>query len=255
MTDCMVKPTLTAAAAAEFLGTMLLIMIGCGVVASAELFENKGTFLGINVAWGIAVTLAVIVSSRVSGAHLNPAVTLTLAVFGRFSWSKVVPYSLAQIAGGFAGAALVYLNYRPAFLKVDPSLEKTAGVFATFPAFPEALAPGLIDQILGTALLLLFVLALTDELNFQAGPLAPALIGLAVVAIGASFGTMHGYAINPARDLGPRLFTVAAGFRNNGLTDGTGIFVVPIVGPLIGGLLGGLVYESVVRPHLPSKLQ
>lgn len=255
MASYMTKPTLQAEMAAEFLGTLLLIALGCGVVASAELFENKGSFLGINFAWGIAVALAVAVSGRVSGAHLNPAVTVTVALFRGFPWAKVVPYSLAQIAGAFVGAALVYLNYRPAFLKADPLLEKTAGVFATFPAFPESLASGLIDQVLGTALLLVFVFALTDELNYPPNPLVPAMIGLVVVAIGASFGAMHGYAINPARDFGPRLLATVAGFRNNGLTDGTGVFLIPIAGPLLGGPIGGLIYNVLIRPGLPPKLQ
>jgi len=155
------------------------------------------------------------------------------------------------LAGAFTGAALVYLNYREAFLKFDPGLEKSAGVFATFPAFPAAPMAGFVDQVIGTALLLFLVLAITDDENAPppAG-LAPLFVGLIVVAIGMSFGSMHGYAINPARDFGPRLFTVLAGFRNNGITDGSGIFWVPLIAPLLGGIIGAGVYDFGFRRFL-----
>jgi glycerol uptake facilitator protein len=182
---------------------------------------------------------------------LNPAVTLALAVFRGFSWNKVLPYSIAQIIGGLAGAALTYLNYRPAFLKTDPDLSRTAGVFTTFPAFPAMPMAGFLDQVVGTAILVLVVFALSDEKNIAPPPqIAPVLVGLTVVLIGMSFGSMHGYAINPARDFGPRLFTVLAGFTNNGLTDGTNQFLVPLVAPLVGGLAGGGLYESVIGRFL-----
>ncbi|MGD1094808.1 MAG: MIP/aquaporin family protein [Bryobacteraceae bacterium] len=236
---------------AEFLGTLVLILFGNGVVAMAVLFD-KGGYTNITLAWGLAVTMGIYIAGRTSGAHLNPAVTLTLAVFRGFEWKKVVPYSIAQIAGAFVAAGLVFWNYRPQFLKVDPSLDHTAGVFTTFPAFPDQPSAGLLDQIIGTALLLLLIFAITDERNSPPGSnMAPLMIGLIVVAIGMAFGGMHGYAINPARDFGPRLFAVAAGFKNNGLTDGSLVFWVPIVGPLVGGLLGAAVYDFGVRRFLP----
>jgi glycerol uptake facilitator protein len=213
----------------------------------------KGGYTNITLGWGLAVLMGSCVAGRVSGAHLNPAVTLTLAVFRDFPWSKVGPYMLAQVAGAFAGAALVYVNYVPAFHTFDPNLEKTAGVFTTFPAYPlypHAWVYSLIDQVVGTALLLGLILAITDP----RGPAIPAAwqplaIGLVVVAIGVSWGGMHGYAINPARDLGPRLFTVVAGFQNTGF--GGHAWWVPIVGPLAGGLLGALTYDGFIRPFLP----
>jgi len=236
---------------AEFLGTLVLILFGDGVVAMVVLFD-KGGYTNITLAWGLAVTMGVYIAGRTSGAHLNPAVTLTLAVFRGFEWKKVVPYSIAQIAGAFVAAGLVFWNYRPQFLKVDPGLDHTAGVFTTFPAFPDQLSAGLLDQIIGTALLLLLIFAITDERNSPPGSnMAPLMIGLIVVAIGMAFGGMHGYAINPARDFGPRLFAVVAGFKNNGLTDGSMVFWVPIAGPLIGGLLGAAVYDFGVRRFLP----
>jgi glycerol uptake facilitator protein len=246
--------------AAEALGTFIIVLFGTGSVAMVQLFGRgipgeivNGGFTNITFAWGLGVALAIYLTARVSGAHLNPAVTVALASFRDFPGSKVLPYCGAQTVGAFIAAAVTYLNYRPAFLKTDPELIRTAGVFTTFPAFPDVFFAGLLDQVIGTALLVLLVFALTDERNMA--PLAnlgPLLIGLLVVAIGMSFGAMHGYAINPARDLGPRLFTVLAGFRNNGLTDGTNQWIVPIVGPTVGGLIGGALYDSCIRPFLPA---
>ncbi len=252
--------SLLAACVAEFFGTMILILIGSGVVAMTVLFGGgtpgevvNGGYTNITLAWGLGVALGVYVSGKVSGGHLNPAVTLALAIFRQFPWSRVAPYAFAQIAGAFVGAGLVFLNYRPAFLKFDPTLEKTAGVFATFPLFRDIPAAGFLDQVLGTAILLFLVLAVTDERNqAPAGNLTPVVVGLIVVAIGMSFGALHGYAINPARDLGPRLLTVVAGFQNNGLTDGSGIFWVPIVAPLLGGVLGAAAYDLGLRRYLPT---
>ena len=160
-----------------------------------------GGYTNITLGWGLAVTMGIYVAGKISGAHLNPAVTLALAVFRGFSWRKVLPYSIAQTAGAFVAAALVYRNYLPAFRLVDPQLEKTAGVFTTFPAFPAVLQAGFLDQVIGTGLLLLFIFAITDEFNCPPGAnLGPLMIGLVVVAMGVS-SAMHGYAINPARQI------------------------------------------------------
>lgn len=212
----------------------------------------NGGYTNITLGWGLGVTLGIMVAGKITGAHLNPAVTVALAAFRGFPWGKVIPYAIAQTAGAFIAAALVFWNYRPAFQKFDPMLEKTAGIFATFPAFPEVPFAGFLDQVLGTAILLFIVFAITDERNQPSANLTPVLVGLTVVAIGMSFGALHGYAINPARDLGPRLFTVLSGFRNNGLTDGTNVFWVPLVAPLVGGLLGAALYDFALRPHLPK---
>src|SRR6202167_639087 len=253
------KPTLLAELIAEFLGTFVLMLFGTGVVAMVVLFPSSapgstvhGGYTNITLGWGLSVTMGIYVAGKVSGGHLNPAVTLTLAAFRGFPWRKVLPYCLVQTAGAFVAAALVYWNYRLQFLTVDPTLEKTAGVFTTFPAFPLQPSAGLLDQIIGTALLLLMIFAITDERNTPPGAMTPLMVGLIVVAIGMAFGGMHGYAINPARDLGPRLFTVVAGFKNNGLTDGSMVFWVPIAGPIIGGLIGGALYDFLIRPILPK---
>jgi len=252
------KPTLVAELIAEFLGTFVLILFGAGVVAMVVLFPSNapassahGGYTNITLGWGLAVTMGIYVAGKISGGHLNPAVTLALAVFRGFPWRKVVPYAIVQTAGAFLAAAVVYRNYLPAFHQFDPQLEKTAGIFTTFPAFPEVLPAGFLDQVIGTALLLLMVLAITDELNLPPGAnLGPLMIGLVVVAIGMSFGGMHGYAINPARDFGPRLFTAVAGFRNNGLTDGRRVWWVPVAAPLLGGLVGAAVYDFGIRRFL-----
>src|SRR5581483_2731684 len=193
------KPSLLAEVVAELLGTFVLILFGNGVVAMVLLFPTSnpgetihGGFTNITLGWGLAVTMGVYIAGKISGAHLNPAVTLALAVFRKFPWRKVIPYSVAQTMGAFLAAALVYWNYLPAFRQTDPLLEKTAGVFTTFPAFPGQPQAGFLDQLIGTALLVLLVLAITDEFNAPPGAnLAPLMIGLIVVAIGMSFGGMH----------------------------------------------------------------
>src|SRR5215467_9444313 len=147
---------------AEFLGTFVLILFGVGVVAMVVLFPTKnagevihGGYTNITFGWGLAVTMGIYVAGKISGAHLNPAVTLSVAIFRGFPWKKVLPYSIAQIAGAFAAAAVVYKNYLPAFHQVDPGLEKTAGIFTTFPAFPTMPQAGFLNQMIGTALLML----------------------------------------------------------------------------------------------------
>ncbi|MBV9072937.1 MAG: aquaporin family protein [Acidobacteria bacterium] len=257
------KSRLGAELLAEFLGTFVLILFGTGVVAMVVLFPTRnagelihGGYTNITIGWGLAVTMGIYIAGKISGAHLNPAVTLSLAIFRGFPWRNVIPYSIAQTAGAFLAAAVVYRNYLPAFHQVDPNLEHTAGVFTTFPAFPTWPSAGFLDQVIGTALLLLLIFAITDEFNAPPGAnLAPLMIGLVVVAIGMSFGGMHGYPINPARDFGPRLFTVLAGFRNNGFSNGSHAWLVPILGPLTGGVLGAAIYDFGVRRFLKNAMR
>src|SRR5579872_3902856 len=154
--------SLLAELLAEFLGTMVLILFGDGVVAMVLLFGHhipgeivNGGYTNITLAWGLGVTMGIYIAGKISGAHLNPAVTLTVAIFRGFPWRKVIPYSIAQTAGAFTAAAIVFWNYLPAFHKVDPQLEHTAGVFTTFPAFPGLPQAGFLDQLIGTGLLVL----------------------------------------------------------------------------------------------------
>jgi glycerol uptake facilitator protein len=244
---------------AEFLGTLVVILFGSGVVAMVNLFGTgspgelvHGGYTNITLAWGLAVTMGIYTAGKISGAHLNPAVTVALATFRGFSWRKVIPYIAAQVAGAFCAAGIVFWNYLPAFHAQDPALDHTANIFTTFPAFPQIPSAGFLDQVIGTGLLLFLIFAISDERNLPVGNLGPILVGLVVVVIGMSFGGMHGYAINPARDFGPRLFTVVAGFKNNGLTDGGYVFWVPIIAPLLGGIIGGGAYDLGIRRFLPS---
>lgn len=236
---------------AELIGSMIIALFGLGVVASVNI-GNNGAPINIHIAWGLAVTFGIYASGKISGAHLNPAVTLALATTGRFQWSKVWYYIVAQMIGFFVGAAIVFAVYYGKWIEVDPAFENTAGVFATFPAVPGFLY-GFIDQVVGTFLLMFMILATGDANNTPAGSnLGPVIVGLIIVVIGTSFGFMHGYAINPARDLGPRLFAVVAGFKNNGLTDGTNIWIVPIIGPIVGGVLGAIIYDLTIGKALAN---
>lgn len=245
-------------AAAEFLGTFVLIVFGVGVVAQTVLSRNaNGSYLAINLGWGLAVMLGVYTAAGVSGAHLNPAVTIALAARRGFPWAKVPLFAVAQVAGAFAAAAIVFLTYREAFAAFDGGVRQvqgefgTAGIFATYPQPFLSLGGGFVDQVVGTALLLVGVLAITDARNLTPpGWLAAPLIGLLVVAIGVAFGFNAGYAINPARDLGPRLFTAVGGWGSGVFTAGNGWWWVPILGPSVGGVVGVVVYDLFVGRFL-----
>ena len=244
-------------AAAEFFGTMILIAFGVGVVAQTVLSGNaNGSVLSINIAWGIAVMLGIYTAGGVSGAHLNPAVTIALAVHRQFPWSKVLPYSVAQIAGAFAGAALVFVTYREAMGAFDGGTRMvagataTAGIFATYPQAYLSIGGGFVDQVIGTMLLMAGVMAVTDQKNVAppAWLIGP-LVGLLVVGIGMAFGFNAGYAINPARDFGPRLFTFVAGWGSDVFSAGNGWWWVPIVAPIVGAVLGAFLYDLFVNKH------
>ena len=247
-------------AAAEFLGTFVLIVFGAGVVAQVVLSgEKNGGYLSINLAWGIAVTLAVYVAGTVSGGQLNPAVTLAAAVLRGFPWRKVPAYVAAQVAGAFTASLVVWLTYREAFDHYDGGVRQvagaqaTAGIFATYPQPFLSIPGGLVDQIVGTALLMLVIFALTDRQNLAPeSTLTPVLVGALVVVIGMTFGFNAGYAINPARDFGPRLFTALFGWGGEVFRAGNHWWWVPIVGPCIGAVLGGWVYDALIAKHHPQ---
>ncbi|GAA1421233.1 MIP/aquaporin family protein [Catellatospora coxensis] len=251
------KPTagLWRELSAEFAGTMILILFGVGVVAQV-VAGGLGDHDSIAWAWGLGVTLGVYTAARISGAHINPAVTFSLAIFKGFPWVKVVPYIIAQFLGAFVAALIVRWNYTEMLHAVDPGLTmKTQGVFSTLPgngSLPIDIWGAFRDQIIGTAILLFMVLALTDLLNLPPlANLAPLMIGLLVVAIGMAWGTAAGYAINPARDFGPRLASYLTGYES-AFRDQYGnlYFWVPILGPLIGGPLGAWLYHLLIGRHL-----
>lgn len=246
---------------AELLGTFTLIVFGVAVVAQVVLSgQTTGTFLSINIGWGLAVTMGVYVAGSVSGAHLNPAVTLALAVHRNFPWTKVLPYWLAQLTGAFAASVTVFVTYREALDHFDGGVRRvtgdlaTAGIWATYPQpFLSNVPGGLIDQVVGTALLVGCIFALTDDRNNAPDSrVAPVLVGAVVLLIGMTFGYNAGYAINPARDLGPRLFTAMAGWGVEVFRAANHWWWVPIVGPTMGGVIGGYVYDAFIgRRHPP----
>ena len=232
---------------AEFVGTALLILFGDGVVANVVLNKSKGQNSGwivIATGWGLAVMLAVYAVGMISGAHLNPAVTIGLAVIGKFAWAKVPGYILAQVAGGMFGALLVWLAYLPHW-KETPDTNSKLAVFCTAPAIRSTFS-NLLCEIIGAAALLFGVLSIPSTSNLT-GPdwatgFGPMLVGLLVFAIGLSLGGPTGYAINPARDFGPRLAHAILPVAGKGHSD-WGYAWIPIVGPLIGGVLGSLLYQ------------
>ncbi|HEY2906103.1 MAG TPA: MIP family channel protein [Vicinamibacterales bacterium] len=253
---------LTRELMAEFLGTFVLIVFGVGVVAQVVLSkQTAGGYLSINIAWGLAVAMGCYVAAGVTGAHLNPAVTIALATHRKFPWKKVIPYSAAQVAGAFVASAVVFVTYREAFTAFDGGVRQvmgpqgTAGIFATYPQpFLSVFPGGFIDQVVGTALLVGCILGITDSRNSPApAGLAPVIVGLLVVLIGATFGFNAGYAINPARDFGPRLFTAVAGWGSGVFTAGGNWWWVPIVAPPVGGVAGAAAYDFFVGNRFPAQ--
>ncbi|WP_395105652.1 MIP/aquaporin family protein [Actinomadura sp. SCN-SB] len=255
-------PPLAKEMAAEFAGTLILILFGVGVVA--QVIAGSGLTDGalgdhdsIAWAWGIGVTLGVYVAARMTGGHINPAVTVALALFKRFPWNKVAPYVLAQTAGAFVAALFVRWNYTEVLAAFDPGHTiKSQLVFSTLPGngtLPVGMWGGFRDQVIGTAILLFLVMALTDlRNNPPLANLTPFIIGLVVVGIGMAWGTDAGYAINPARDLGPRLAQYLTGYGGAWRDQhGDLYFWVPIAGPLIGGAIGAGLYLFLIGRNLP----
>jgi glycerol uptake facilitator protein len=227
---------------AEVLGTMLLVLLGDGVVAGVLLNKSKAQNAGwmvITTGWALGVAMAVYAVGRISGAHINPAVTIGLAVAGKFPWAEVPRYIAAQFIGAFLGAVLVWLAYLPHWAETEDKGSKLT-VFSTVPAIRRYPA-NLITEIVGTFVLVLGVLAITaNAAPIQSG-LTPLLIGFLVWAIGLSLGAPTGYAINPARDLGPRIAHAILPISGKGDSDWSYSWV-PVVGPAVGGVVGAVVY-------------
>jgi glycerol uptake facilitator protein len=232
----------------EFIGTMLLILFGDGVVGGAVLKRTKAENAGwvvITLGWGLGVTMAIYAVGNISGAHLNPAVTLALAVEGSFEWGKVSGYVIAQMLGAFTGGILVWLHYLPHWSKTNDTDAKLA-VFCTGPAVRSSWA-NLLSEVIGTFVLTAGVLFIgankfTDGLN-------PIVVGALVVAIGMSLGSTTGYAINPARDLGPRIAHFLLPIHGKGHSDWS-YAPIPIVGPLLGGLFGAYFHLAAFKMML-----
>lgn len=241
---------------AEFLGTLILITLGGGVVANVVLKETKGHDSGwivITAGWGMAVALGVYSVGWISGGHLNPAVTIGLFAIGEFTPAMVPGYLLAQVAGAFCGAIVVWLAYLPHWEATEDTGTKLA-VFATGPAIRKPSA-NVIAEIIGTTMLVLAVLAIQrpENLDPEGGwnvGMGPLLVGVLVFSIGLSLGGTTGYAINPARDFGPRLAHYLLPIAGKGSSDWSYAWV-PVVGPIVGGVVGALIYKLLWPPVMP----
>lgn len=259
--------TLTRQMIAEMMGVAFFIFFGDSVVAALILTGAVKDFVGVTIAWGIAISIAVYFTASISGAHLNPAVTISLASLGKFPWRNVIPYSLAQIAGGFIGGALTYLIYSPAFTAFETAQKMVRGseesiltslVFCTFKAkfVPDNLHAFMVEVVL-TASLMFAIMVLIDgaNKNLPMANLWPFMLGLFIVVIGLSAGSITGYAMNPARDFGPRLFAALAGWGSIVLPGIDNYFWVPIVGPIVGALVGGHLYNLTIGKFLSGSAE
>lgn len=257
------SPTLKGQCIAEFLGTGLLIFFGVGCVAALKLAGASFGQWEISIIWGLGVAMAIYLTAAISGAHLNPAVTIALWLFACFDGRKVLPYIVAQIAGAFCAAALVYGLYYNLFFDFEAANHMVrgsdeslalAGIFSTYPNAHISVGQALLVETVITAILMCLILALTDDGNgIPRGPLAPLLIGILIAVIGASMGPLTGFALNPARDFGPKMFAYLAGWGKVAFTGARDIpyFLVPIFGPIIGACLGAFGYRMLIGRNLP----
>ncbi|XP_031165027.1 aquaporin-3-like [Sander lucioperca] len=254
--SCHIRNLLLRQALAECLGTLILVMFGCGAVAQLVLSGGShGMFFTVNFAFGFAAMLGILVCGQISGGHLNPAVTFSLCLLGRERWRKFPMYFLFQTIGAFFGAGIIFSMYFDALIKHPgcfnvTGTDPTAGIFATYPGEHLTLLNGFFDQMIGTAALIVCILAIVDPHN---NPIPQGLeaftVGFVVLVIGLSMGFNSGYAVNPARDFGPRLFTAMAGWGSEVFTAGQGWFLVPISAPFIGSIIGTIIYQLMVGFH------
>ena len=249
---------------AEMFGTMFLLMVGTSVAAMAILYGSfSGDYWGICILWGLGVAIPVYIAGPISGAHFNPAVTLAFAINGGFPWRKVPGYIIVQVIGAFLGAALTDVLYNPvidAFNLAHHTTRSaagglvTSGIFFTHPNTGITTGHAFLDQIILTATLVIGILALVDAYNTGApgANLTPLVIGLLVAMVGGFGGQLEAWAINPARDFGPRLFGFFAGWGSNAFPGPNGYWWVPIVGPFIGGVLATVIYKILIQPFMPG---
>ncbi|XP_061118898.1 aquaporin-3-like [Conger conger] len=258
-----IRNLLIRQALAECLGTLILVMFGCGAVAQLVLSGGShGMFLTVNFAFGFAATLGILVCGQVSGGHLNPAVTFALCIIGKDPWRKFPVFFFFQTLGAFLGSGIIFGMYFDALWDfghgklIVVGENATAGIFATYPSKHLTLVNGFFDQMIGTAALIVCILAIVDPHN---NPIPRGLeaftVGFVVLVIGLSMGFNSGYAVNPARDLGPRLFTALAGWGTEVFTAKSYWFYVPVIAPLLGAFVGVLVYQLMVGFHLEGEVR
>jgi aquaporin-9 len=266
------RKSMVREAYAEFLGTMILVLVGDGVVCQTVLSQGietsraakhetnpdytnfAGDWSTIAFGFGIALMMGLYVSAGVSGGHLNPAVTVAMCRHGRLPWKKAPYYIGAQFAGAFVGAMVVFFGYYAGLKELSVWDQGTAGIFATYPKDHEGLMAGFLDEIIGSFLLLLGIFAVTDKFNNEAdNGMKPVVIGVMLTGIALSFGYNTGFALNPARDFSPRLFTAMAGWGFKVFTYGNGYFWVPCIAPFFGALAGSEAYTFLIARHHPTK--
>ncbi len=257
------KKTLVGECISEFIGSWILIFIGCGSVASMVLSGASISQWEIGIIWGLAVTMAIYITGAVSGTHINPAVTIALMVHRDFPKKKVLPYIVSQVLGCFLGAATVYFLFKNLFISFESTNNivrassdglATAGIFSTYPNAALNSMEALFVEILITMFLMMVILAVGDAKNSNRphANLAPVMIGLTIAILGGSFGVLTGFAMNPARDLGPKLFAVIAGWGSDALGPNM-YFWVPIVGPIIGAVIAGFVFDKGVKKYMDEE--
>ncbi|CAB3399729.1 unnamed protein product [Caenorhabditis bovis] len=254
-----IKNQLLRNALSEFFGTFLLIAIGLAIVMQFILSHEKlNTWININFGWGLAIAFTVYMCAKTSGGHFNPAVSLAMVTLGKLSIKDFVVYCIVQTLGAFAGSGVAYLAYYDQFEKFAgpyrtiTGTKATAGCFCSYPAFHVTNTTSFIDQVIGTYLLVLFVCVIIDKRNGIPASAHPLLFGLVLVMIGTAYGMNLGYPINPARDLGPRIFSA--------FIYGTGVFSyhnyyfwIPVIAPLFGAVLGAWSYHFFVGAHIPEQ--
>jgi len=248
----------------EAVALVIIIAFGDSVAAMYSLYDPspyQHAYWGVCIAWGLAVTIAIYTTGSVSGCHANPAVTLALALYRKFSWKKVLPYWLAQTVGALVGACIVDALFSPVIAQFNLANHLTragggaAGVFFTHPGLGITVGHAFGDEIVLTAFLVFGIFAITEQYNEMApgANFGALIIGLLVALIGASMGYLEAWAINPARDLGPRAFCFFTGWGSAAFPSPQNYWWVPIVGPLLGGALGGAAYQLLIHPFLPAR--
>ncbi|XP_058501544.1 aquaporin-9-like [Solea solea] len=254
---CALKHGILKEFLAEFLGTFVLVLFGCGSVAQTVLSRNTlGEPLSVHIGFSVGLMMAAYVAGGVSGGHVNPAVSLAMVILGKLKIWKFPIYVLAQFLGAFTGAATVFGLYYDAFMDFTSGILSVTGInatghiFASYPARHLSVLGGFIDQVVGTGMLVLCILAIIDGGNIGAPKgMEPLAIGLIIMAIGVSMGLNCGYPLNPARDLGPRLFTAVAGWGMEVFSTGDYWWWIPVAGPMVGGVVAAVVYYLFIELH------